>query len=130
MAKKSSELPGWVIEELQTPQFDESEKEIRTGYILDIYEGERKADIQLYEPVWDGSHVIERVDIPEETEISTLEKGVVYAFELEQARATLSEKVSGFLMELGIEKRHVYGLALRGIRIIDAAAEGSSGSED
>ena len=120
MARKKDYVPGWVSDEIQGARFGRPREESRTGYILDIYEQDNKADVQLYEPVEDGRHIV-TVDLPEGLGISGMQRGAVYAFKLSQAKAPLSDRVVEYLQkEKEIEMQAIYQFELKGFEAIDA----------
>jgi len=131
MAKKSDGIPDWVSNEIQSAEFGEPQEENRTGYILDVYESDNKTDIQLYEPVEDGRHII-TADLAKDVEVSGLQRGVVYAFRFDQLKAPLSDRVIQYLQkEKGTDMRAIYQFELKGLELIDenagrAADDGSS----
>lgn len=94
----SGSIPKWVAEGIGNAEFEESTTQNRTGYILETYEGDRKADVQIYKPIEDGRHII-TLDIPHNIEIGEMEKGVVYRFVFDQYRAPLSTKISEYLKQ-------------------------------
>ena len=101
MVKKKEDIPEWVTDEIQNAKFGKPIEEKKSGYILEIYDKDGKADVQLYEPVEDGRHII-TLDLPKKIKPSELERGVVYEFVLDSLKAPLSKKVVDFLKK---EKR-------------------------
>jgi len=125
MAKKKGEIPDWVSDEIQNAEFGKPETETRTGYILDVYESDSKMDVQLYEPVEDGRHIV-TVDLAENVKVGDLQRGVVYAFTFDQMKAPLSDRVAEYLQkEKEIDMRAIYQFELKGLELID---EGSGGA--
>ena len=47
MVKKKEEIPEWVTDEIQNAKFGKPKEETKTGYILEVYEKDGKADAQL-----------------------------------------------------------------------------------
>ena len=124
MGKGTDELPDWVTDEIQGARFGEGKVLSRTGYILELYDSDGKADMQLYEPVEDGRHIV-TMDLPEEIRAGRLEKGVVYSFTFEQFRAPLSEKTAEYLRhEKGVEMEAIYRFGLRSLEMLDGEGEG------
>ncbi|NIP61725.1 MAG: hypothetical protein GWN01_13605 [Nitrosopumilaceae archaeon] len=123
MAKKKEEIPEWVADEIQNAKFGKPEQLTRTGYILEIYEPDKKMDVQLYDPVEDGRHIV-TMDIPKSIKPSELERGVVYEFVFEQLKAPLSKKVVEFLKkEKGIEMGAIYQFVLKKLELLDIGAD-------
>lgn len=42
MVKKKDELPDWVLDDIKNAKFAKPEPLIRMGYILEIYESDKK----------------------------------------------------------------------------------------
>ena len=123
MARKKDCVPGWVSDEIRGAKFGRPRGESRTGYILDIYEQDNKADVQLYEPIEDGRHVV-TVDLPEGLGASGMQKGAVYAFKLSRAKAPLSDRMVEYLHKKEIEMQAIYQFELKGFEAIDAGRAG------
>ena len=122
MAKKKDDIPDWVSNEIQNAKFDKPEELKRTGYILEIYEQDSKADAQLYDPVEDGRHIV-TMDLPEKIKISEMERGVVYEFTFDQHKAPLSKKVSEYLQkEKGIDMAAIYQFELKSLDLLDVSS--------
>jgi len=129
MAKKKEDIPDWVANEIQNAKFQKPEELKRTGYILDIYEKDNKMDVQLYDPVEDGRHIV-TMDLPKKIKMSDLEKGVVYEFTFNQLKAPLSKKVVEFLKkEKEIDMNAIYQFELKGMELIDTGSESSDTEE-
>lgn len=123
MAKKKEEIPEWVANEIQNAKFGKPEQLTRTGYILEIYEPDKKMDVQLYDPVEDGRHIV-TMDIPKNIKSSELERGVVYEFVFEQLKAPLSKKVVEFLKkEKEIDMGAIYQFVLKKLELLDVGAD-------
>jgi len=57
------ELPDWVVSDIESAEFTDTRRVDGTGVILELYSKDNKADVQLYEPVEDGRHII-TMDVP------------------------------------------------------------------
>ncbi len=100
-------------------------KNKKTGYILELYDVDNKMDVQLYDPVEDGRHIV-TMDLPKK--IKDLEKGAVCEFIFEQHKAPLSKKVSEYLeKEKEIDMNAIYQFELKSLELLDV---GSSGAAD
>ena len=120
MTGEKDYVPGWVSGEIRGARFGRPKEESRTGYVLDIYEQDNRVDVQLYEPIEDGRHIV-TVDLPEGLGVSGMQKGAVYAFKLSQAKAPLSDRVVEYLQkEKEIEMRAIYQFELKGFKAIGA----------
>ena len=122
MAKKKDDIPSWVTDEIQNAKFGKPKEMKRSGYFLEIYSADNKADAQLYDPVEDGRHII-TLDLPKTIKPSDLEKGVVYEFTFDQLKAPLSKKVVEFLhKEKEIEMDAIYQFNLKSMELIDESS--------
>ena len=125
MVKKKEEIPEWVTDEIQNAKFGKPVEEKKTGYILEIYDKDGKADAQLYEPVEDGRHII-TLELPKGVKPADLERGVVYEFTLDSLKAPLSKKVVDFLKkEKDIEMAAIYQFNLKKLELLDVGSDGA-----
>ncbi len=126
MVKKKEDIPEWVTDEIQNAKFGKPKEETKTGYILEVYEKDGKADAQLYEAVEDGRHIV-TLDLPKNIKPADLERGVVYEFTLESLKASLSKKVVDFLKkEKEIEMEAIYQFNLIKLEQLDGGSSESS----
>jgi len=126
MVKKKEDIPKWITDEIQNAKFGKPKSETKTGYILEVYDKDGKADAQLYEPVEDGRHII-TLDLPKNIKPSNLERGVVYEFTLESLKASLSKKVVDFLKkEKEIEMEAIYQFNLKKLEQLDVGSSEST----
>jgi len=127
MVKKKDEIPDWVSDEIQNAKFKKPVELKSSGYILEIYDADNKIDVQLYEPIEDGRHIV-TLDLPKKIKAAKLEKGVVYEFIFDQHKAPLSKKVTEFLQkEKEIEMAAIYQFELKSLELLDV---GSSKPEE
>lgn len=131
MVKTKDELPDWVLDEIRNAKFAKPEPITRTGYILEVYDDDKKIDAQLYEAVEDGRHII-TLDLPKNIKPVDCQKGVVYEFNFDLLKASLSKKVVDFLKnEKEIEMPAIYQFVLQKMELIDVGSdEASSESEE
>lgn len=123
MVKTKDELPDWVIDEIRNAKFAKPEPVTRTGYILEVYDDDKKIDAQLYEAVEDGRHII-TLDLPKNIKPEDCQKGVVYEFNFDLLKAPLSKKVVEFLKnEKEIEMPAIYQFALQKMELIDVGSD-------
>ncbi|MFQ5782809.1 MAG: hypothetical protein ACE5GR_07130 [Nitrosopumilus sp.] len=123
MVKKKDDIPDWVSDEIQNAKFQKPEEMKKTGYILEFYDADNKIDVQLYDPVEDGRHIV-TMDLPKKIKIGDLEKGVVYEFLFDQHKAPLSKKVSEYLVkEKEIEMNAIYQFELKSLELLDVGSE-------
>ena len=123
MVKKKDEIPDWVSDEIQNAKFQKPKEMTKTGYILELYDGDNKIDAQLYDPVEDGRHIV-TMDLPKKIKIGDLEKGVVYEFTFDQHKAPLSKKVSEYLQkEKEIDMDAIYQFELKSLELLDVGSE-------
>ncbi len=127
MAKKKDDIPDWVSDEIQNAKFEKPEELKKSGYILEFYDADNKIDVQLYDPVEDGRHIV-TMDLPKKTKIKDLEKGIVYEFSFDQHKAPISKKVSEYLeKEKEIDMNAIYQFELKSLEMLDV---GSSEATD
>jgi hypothetical protein len=125
--KQEDEIPEWVTDEIQNAKFKKPEELKKSGYILEFYYEDNKIDVQLYDPVEDGRHII-TMDVPKKIKIDDLLKGEVYEFVFDQLKAPLSKKVTEFLSkEKEIEMEAIYQFELKSLELLDV---GSNDSQD
>ncbi|HXW02122.1 MAG TPA: hypothetical protein VD828_01955 [Candidatus Nitrosotenuis sp.] len=123
MVKTKDEMPDWVIDEIRNAKFAKPEPVTRTGYILEVYNDDKKIDAQLYEAVEDGRHII-TLDLPKNIKPEDCQKGVVYEFNFDLLKAPLSKKVVEFLKnEKEIEMPAIYQFALQKMELIDVGSD-------
>lgn len=127
MSKKKEDIPEWVSNEIQSAKFEKPVSLTKSGYILEIFEGDEKIDAQLYEPVEDGRHIV-TMDLPKKIKPADLEKGVVCEFTFDSLKAPLSKKTVEYLKkEKEIEMNAIYQFELKNLELLDV---GSSESVD
>ncbi len=127
MAKKKDDIPDWVTDEIQNVKFKKHDVLKKSGYVLELYDADNKIDVQLYDPVEDGRHII-TMDLPKKIKIGELEKGLVYEFTFDQHKAPLSKKVSEYLeKEKEIDMNASYQFELKSLELLDV---GSSEAAD
>ncbi len=123
MAKKKEDIPSWVTDEIQNAKFEKPKSETKTGYLLEIYDKDGKADAQLYDPVEDGRRIV-TLDLPKTIKPDELEKGIVYEFTFDTLKAPLSKKVTDFLKkEKEIEMQAIYQFNLKKLDVIDVSSD-------
>jgi len=119
MVKKKDGMPDWVTDEIQNAKFKKPEELKKTGYILEFYDADNKIDVQLYDSVEDGRHIV-TIDLPKKIKIKELEKGSAYDFIFDQHKAPLSKKVSEFLAkEKEIDMNAIYQFELKSLELLD-----------
>ncbi len=127
MVKKKDDIPDWVTDEIQNAKFKKPEEMKKTGYILEFYDTDDKIDVQLYDPVEDGRHIV-TMDLAKKIKIKDLEKGSVYEFIFDQHKAPLSKNVSEYLeKEKEIDMNAIYQFELKSLELLDV---GSSEAAD
>ena len=127
--KKEDEIPEWVTDEIQNAKFKKPEELKGSGYILEFYYEDNKVDVQLYDAVEDGRHIV-TMDVVKDIKIDDLLKGEVYEFVFDQHKAPISKKVSEFLeKEKEIEMKAIYQFELKSLELLDANPS-KPGNED
>ncbi len=129
MTKKKDDMPEWALEEIKNARFEKPQLLTRTGYILEIYEEDRRVDTQLYEEVEDGRHIV-TMELPKNIKPDQCEKGVVYEFTFNLLKAPLSKKVTDFLKkEKEIEMDAIYQFEMQKMELLDVASDGDAVDE-
>jgi len=119
MAKKKEDIPEWVSNEIQSAKFEKPVSVTKSGYVLEIYEGDEKIDAQLYESVEDGRRIV-TMDLPKKIKSAELEKGAVYEFTFDSLKAPLSKKTVEYLSkEKEIEMSAIYQFELKSLELLD-----------
>lgn len=127
MVKKKDDIPDWVLDEIKNAKFAKPEPLTRTGYILEVYDDDKKIDAQLYEAVEDGRHII-TVELPKNVKPDDCQRGVVYEFTINMLKAPLSKKVVDFLKkEKEIEMSAIYQFEMQKMELLDVASDDMSG---
>ena len=127
--KKEDEIPEWVTDEIQNAKFKKPEELKGSGYILEFYYDDNKIDVQLYDAVDDGRHIV-TMDVVKSIKLDDLLKGEVYEFVFDQHKAPLSKKVSEFLeKEKEIEMKAIYQFELKSLELLDVNSS-KPGKED
>lgn len=130
MVKKKDELPDWVLDDIKNAKFTKPEPLTRMGYILEIYEADKKIDAQLYEAVEDGRHIV-TLDLPKNVKPSECQTGVVYEFGISMLKAPLAKKTIEFLKkEKEIEMSAIYQFELQKLTLMDVASDDTSGESE
>ncbi len=123
--KKEDKIPDWVSDEIQNAKFKKPEEMKKSGYILEFYNADNKVDVQLYDAIEDGRHIV-TMDLPKKIKIDDLVKGEVYEFVFDQHKAPISKKVSEY-QEKEIDMNAIYQFELKSLELLDV---GSSGAAD
>jgi len=119
MVKKKDDIPDWVSNEIQNAKFQKPKEMKKSGYILEFYNADNKVDVQLYDAIEDGRHIV-TMDLPKKIKIDDLVKGEVYEFVFDQHKAPISKKVSEFLdKEKEIEMTAIYQFELKSLELLD-----------
>ncbi len=119
MVKKKDDIPDWVTDEIQNAKFKKPEELKKLGYILEFYDADNKVDVQLYDPIEDGRHIV-TMDLPKKTKTKDLEKGSIYELIFDQHKAPISKKVSEYLeKEKEIEMNAIYQFELKSLELLD-----------
>lgn len=128
--KKEDEIPEWVTDDIQNAKFKKPEEIKQQGYILEFYYEDNKVDVQLYDGVEDGRHIV-TMDVSKKIKIDDLLKGEVYEFVFDQHKAPLSKKTSEFLeKEKEIEMKAIYQFDLKSLELLEVGSSGESVNAD
>jgi len=131
MVKKKDDIPDWVSDEIQNAKFEKPKEMEKSGYILEFYNADNKVDVQLYDAIEDGRHIV-TMDLPKKIKIDDLVKGEVYEFVFDQHKAPISKKVSEFLdKEKEIEMTAIYQFELKSLELLDVnSSEAADDAEE
>ena len=122
----STELPKWAEDEVNSitaSSFKHVEAYEGTGYFLELDEENRKADVQFYEKLPVGKHIV-TVSIPKSIKMSDLMKGFVYGYKVKILKAPLSDKLVKFLKEnLNMDMDGIYQFELESLQLLDVESD-------
>ncbi len=128
--KKEDEIPEWVTDEIQNAKFKKPEELKKSGYILEFYYEDNKIDVQLYDAVEDGRHIV-TMDVPKSVKLDDLLKGEVYEFVFDQHKAPLSKKVSEYLeKEKEIDMNAIYQFELKSLELLDVGSNEAADDDE
>ncbi len=120
--------PDWVMEDIQNAKYQKPEKVKRIGYILEL-NGDQTADVQLYDPVEDGRHII-TMNLSKKIKVDDLERGVVYELVFEQRKAPLSKKTLEYVKsKWSLEMDALYEFELKTVKQVDEDRGNSDDSD-
>lgn len=129
----SNEFPEWAEKEINSitnSSFIPQDNLEGTGYFLDIDKKNRKADIQFYEKLPTGKHIV-TANIPKNIKIDELMKGFVYTYNLKILKASLSTKLSNYLKEnLNIDMDYIYQFEVQSLEMLDVGGDLTSSSTE
>jgi len=129
-------LPKWAEDEIKSVQFGEPEILTRSGYILAVYEGVYRIDLQVYEALSDGRTIIEGLDVPKNLKISDFLKGFIYEFKIKMFKGELSSKLVELLKSMyNLDMNAIYKFELEDLQLMDVesdiqASPGTDENED
>jgi|SRR6476469_2443465 hypothetical protein len=126
-------LPKWAEEEIKSVQFGEPEILTRSGYILAVYEGVYRIDLQVYEALSDGRTIIEGLDVPKNLKISDFLKGFIYEFKIKMFKGELSSKLVELLKSMyNLDMNAIYKFELEDLQLMDVESDiqASSGTDE
>ena len=112
---KSNSLPKWVIDGIKNVKFSKPKTRKSSGYVLEMYADDRKADIQLYDAIEDGRrHCHDGILEKNQTfDLNVIERGTVYEFSFEESKGKIDPKIVEYLKETKeVEMDSVYQFAM------------------
>ena len=117
-------LPKWAEDEIKSVQFGEPEILTRSGYILAVYEGVYRIDLQVYEALSDGRTIIEGLDVPKNLKISDFLKGFIYEFKIKMLKGELSSKLVELLKSMyNLDMNAIYKFELEDLQLMDVESD-------
>jgi len=121
-----SELPKWAEDEINSiteNSFKVIDRWEGSGCFLDIDERNRKADIQFYEKLPIGKHII-TIDIPTSIDMSKFMKGFVYLYKVDVLKAEISDKLQKYLKDtFNVDMNGVYRFVLASLELLDDVSD-------
>ena len=132
-SQTNAPLPKWAEDEIKSVQFGDPEILTRSGYILAVYEGVYKIDLQVYEALSDGRTIIEGLDVPQNLKISDFLKGFIYEFKIKMFKGELSSKLVELLkLTYNLEMNAIYKFELEDLQIMDVESDiqASAGTDE
>src|SRR6476646_12009138 len=115
------------------PKWGEPEILIKSGYILAVYEGVDRIDLQVYEALSDGRTIIEGLDVPKNLKISDFLKGFIYEFKIKMFKGELSSKLVELLKSMyNLDMNAIYKFELEDLQLMDVESDiqASSGTDE
>ncbi len=129
----SEELPEWAeteINSIRDESFNVVDTWEGTGYFLDIDEKDRKVDIQFYEKLPIGRHIV-TVETPDSIDMKKFMKGFVYTYKIKVLKAPFSERLTKYLKErLNLNMDGVYRFILDSYELLDDVSDTLEVQED
>ena len=123
-SQTNAPLPKWAEDEIKSVQFGDPEILTRSGYILAVYEGVYKIDLQVYEALSDGRTIIEGLDVPQNLKISDFLKGFIYEFKIKMFKGELSSKLVELLkLTYNLEMNAIYKFELEDLQLMDVESD-------
>ncbi len=128
-----SELPKWAEDEINS--ITDSSFKIEgewegTGYFLDIDGKERLVDINFYEKLPNGKHII-TARVSNALNMDEFRKGIVYTYRLRILKASISDRLAEYLRKnFNLNMDGVYRFELYSLEPLeDVGYEGSIGED-
>lgn len=123
-SQTDANLPKWAEDEIKSVQFGDPEILTRSGYILAVYEGVYKIDLQVYEALSDGRTIIEGLDVPQNLKITDFLKGFIYEFKIKMFKGELSSKLVELLkLTYNLEMNAIYKFELEDLQLMDVESD-------
>ncbi|HEY4673129.1 MAG TPA: hypothetical protein VIH03_03090 [Nitrososphaerales archaeon] len=119
------EFPRWAAEEISKAKLVEAGSIKQTGYILEIDEKGRKMDVQFYDQLPEGRHIV-TLELDQKINLMSLKMVTNYMFDVKVYKANLSEKLVKLLWETyKVKMDSVHRYVLSGLEELDIGAEGA-----
>jgi hypothetical protein len=117
------EFPRWAAEEISKANLAQAGSIKQTGYILEIDEKSRKVDIQFYDQLPEGRHIV-TLELDQKISPMSLKMATNYMFDVTVYKADLSQKLVKFLLEnYKVKMDSVHRYVLTGLEELDIGAE-------
>ena len=112
-------FPTWAAEEISKAKFEYYETWKNTGYILELNNKENRMDVQFYDKLPDGRHII-TLDVAKDFTTNNLELGVVYLFKFKVFKTILSPKLIKLIVEeYSTKMENIYQFEIESVENIE-----------
>ncbi|MFN4337041.1 MAG: hypothetical protein ACK4FV_05625 [Candidatus Nitrosocaldus sp.] len=129
-----SELPKWAEDEINSitdSSFRLEDEWEGTGYFLDIDYNARLVDINFYERLPNGKHIV-TARVNDLLRMDEFRKGIVYTYRLKVLKASISDRLVEYLRKnFNLNIDGVYRFELHSLEPLeDVSYEGGSGEAE
>ena len=94
----SKEFPRWAAEEITKAAWRYIEEWTGSGYILDVDQEQRLVDVQFFERLPEGRHIV-TLEVPDGYSWTGMEPGEAFIFRFKVYKADLAERLVSYLVQ-------------------------------